>query len=146
MKSIIDPIFDTEYDPRIPEVWSGDGEMRSNEQCREWANQCNCDVIEAQSNQLFLDLDTEESYIIFQEHCRFLKKHFYPFTLHIGPSKSGLPHRHVTVTFKQDLDIMTRIALQACLGSDPMRELISVRRAIDKEDNIVIFFEPKVTT
>jgi hypothetical protein len=29
------------------------------------------------------------------------------------------------------------------MGSDPTRELISVRRAMDSEENVVIFFEKR---
>jgi len=45
------------------------------------------------------------------------------------PSKSGLPHRHVVVRTEYVLSVEARIALQAIVGSDPMRELMSLARA-----------------
>ena len=72
-----------------------------------------------------------------------LKKHFWFTGETTTPSGSGLPHRHVIITLGKPMDLLARIALQACMGSDPTRELLSVRRALDKEENVVIFFEKK---
>jgi hypothetical protein len=46
----------------------------------------------------------------------------------------------IEVTGRQ---LFVDIALQACLGSDLTRELLSVKRAGDGEENVVVFFEKK---
>jgi hypothetical protein len=60
-------------------------------------------------------------------------------------SPSGEPgHAHVVVTLERPVrDMRERIMLQALLGSDPMRELLSWRRLEDgaDEDAISLFFE-----
>lgn len=43
-------------------------------------------------------------------------------------SKSGLPHRHVYLRASRALSSLERVALQACLGSDRKRELLSLLR------------------
>jgi hypothetical protein len=127
----------------VPDASSGEGILRSSQQCKEWADHLKCDVIEATDKQLFVDLDTETQFKLFEFQIKLLKKHFYFLSYRVEPSKQGLPHRHVTVELADPYPLMTRIALQACLGSDPARELLSVRRAMDQEDNVVIFFEKK---
>jgi hypothetical protein len=130
----------------IPDASSGEGVMRSFEQCQEWAEKFKCELKTATDKQLFVDLDTEVQWQIFQHQIKLLKKHFYFVGWKVLPSKQGLPHRHVTVEMVNPYDLITRIALQACLGSDPTRELLSIRRAMNQEENVVIFFEPKEVT
>jgi hypothetical protein len=49
----------------------------------------------------------------------------------------------VVVELGREYPEIVRIAMQACLGSDPTRELLSVRRSRDEEENVVIFFEKR---
>lgn len=131
------------FEHHIPDASSGDAILRTYDQMREWAESIDCDVIEATSKQLFVDLDTEAQYTLFKTQIKLLKKHFYYETYKVTESKQGAPHRHVVVTMDKPYPLVTRIALQACLGSDPARELLSIIRAQDGEDNVVIFFEKK---
>lgn len=57
------------------------------------------------------------------------------------PSPSGLPNRHVTITLNIPLTPFSRIAFQAALGSDPMRELLSLQRAVQGIKDATVFFE-----
>ena len=127
----------------IPEAWSGDGLLRTKDQCDEWAAKLGCDVVVASDRQLFIDIDTDYQFELFNKQLSLLKKHFYFGKVDIKPSKQGLPHRHITVNLYAPYSLIERIALQACMGSDPTRELISVRRAMDQEENVVIFFEKR---
>lgn len=128
----------------IPDVCSGDGIARTWEQCQEWAEKINCVCIQATDTQLFIDIDTERAYAIFKETSRKMKWGTQWFkSMRETPSKQGLPHRHIVIELRQLQPLIVRIAMQAALGSDPMRELLSIRRALDGEDNVVIFFEPK---
>lgn len=129
---------------RIPEAFSGDGILRSTEQCNEWAKKIGCSVVGATDEQLFVDIDTEAQFNIFKYQIKLLKRHFwFEKDYKVTPSKQGLPHRHITIKLMSPLPLLARIALQACLGSDPTREMLSVRRALDNEENVVLFFEKK---
>lgn len=132
-----------EHFEHVPDASSGDGILRTYEQCQKWAETLKCGLLIANDKQLFVDLDTEEQYTQFKFQIKLLKKHFWFSGWTEAPSMSGLPHRHIVVTMHDAYPVMTRIALQACLGSDPTRELLSVRRAHNNEDNVVIFFEKK---
>lgn len=131
----------------VPEVWSGDGKIRTHEQCVTWANTLNYDIKYPDSYQLFIDIDSELAWkrflVLYDRFDKILGLHTRSSW---SPSKSGLPKRHVIVYLSEQYDLPTRIAFQAILGSDPMRELISMKRALNDEnpDTIVCFFEPKV--
>jgi|SRR5580704_3831947 hypothetical protein len=127
----------------VPDASSGDGIIRTEEQCREWAESIGCDLIVATDTQLFIDIDTEAQFDVFKVNLLVLGKHFAVRRTSLTPSKQGLPHRHIVVDLHGAWPLMTRIAMQAALGSDPMRELLSIRRAVNEEENVVIFFEPR---
>ena len=109
-----------------------------------------CDVVKPDIDQLQLDLDTEEAYewfrirlLEFQQHSNFgvhVEEHF---------SKSGTPHRHITLTLTDEygnpveLDEWQRITLQFALGSDAIRETLNAWRLLRGEPNPTRLFEPK---
>lgn len=127
----------------VPEVWSGDGVMRTQERCAEWAAQLGCDLVVASDRELFIDIDTEHQFQVFSHVVRALKTHIACKVVRIDPSKQELPHRHIVVELREPLPLVVRVALQAALGSDPMRELLSTIRAMNGEENVVLFFEKK---
>jgi hypothetical protein len=127
----------------VPAASSGDGVLRTIEQCEEWAEKFSCNLRSAGDNQLFVDIDTEAAWALFNYQLKLLEKHLPFRSWTVSASKQGLPHRHVVIDLAIDYPLLARIALQACLGSDPTRELLSIRRAMDGEENVVIFFEPK---
>lgn len=53
---------------------------------------------------------------------------------------------HVLLTLSRDLDHTTRIALQSMLGSDPMRELLNLRRVLCGADDPIALFRPPDTS
>lgn len=127
----------------VPDASSGDGIIRTSEQCQEWAENLGCICIEATDKQLFIDIDTPEQFDQFMKGMYVLRNQQIVGKYTATPSKSGFPHAHMVVNLMEPQTLMTRIALQAALGSDPMREALSIKRALDKEDNVVIFFEKK---
>lgn len=136
--------LDGEGKPFVAEIWSGDGILRTEEQCQAWADHLGCDVRYPTPSQLFVDIDNEQSWAMFQMVWGKLKWHLFNLTLckpfpgyTVTPSKSGGERRHVVVETGCDLSEPMRIALQAVLGSDPMREMISlVRNLRNKEREI----------
>lgn len=76
-------------------------------------------------NQLFLDIDSEDDFDLFNEQLHVLKQHLTVSGVEVTVSKSGLPHRHVVVTLGRKVSKLERIALQTMLGSDRVHELLS---------------------
>lgn len=109
----------------------------------------NCTVVYPNANQLQLDIDSQEAQdmhlqllgLYSADPIQLFKVVLYEST----PSKSGHPHRHVTITLQNDITDEQRITLQALLGSDRKRELISLRRLLNGETRVTRFFEPKLT-
>jgi hypothetical protein len=99
-------------------------------------------------NELFIDIDTVEQYA---QHLNLLTI----FTNHeeiegtiASVSPSGKPGRfHVVVRLKRPVvDETERVMLQALLGSDTKRELLSWRRIDDGAEDkaISVFFEKPI--
>ena len=137
--------------PRVPDPDSGDGVVRTDEQMKAWAEVLGCDYRLAKENELFVDIDSETAWKLFEHVFPVVGKHFcspplpkdWKMNCVVTPSKSGLPKRHVVVKLAQAQPLLVRIALQAALGSDGRREAISTLRATQGEPNVVVFFEPK---
>lgn len=84
-------------------------------------------------NELYIDIDNDTQYSQFKRAFNLLKKHTPSVTYIDTPSYSHLPHRHIVVTLPFKVGYFARIALQASLGSDSFRELLSVMRALQGE-------------
>jgi hypothetical protein len=105
------------------------------------------EVVVAKENELQVDLDhvlnTEHLPRVFQDVYELLQK-AYPFRVrgyHRTVSKSG--NTHVTIKLGQDLPLETRIAWQACFGSDPRHEALTLIAAKRNVKNPILMFEPK---
>lgn len=93
---------------------------------------------------VFLDLDTEEAFETMSARIVDLKRMgFLLVMVSCAPSRSGLPHRHVILRANQALSETERIALQACLGSDLMRELFSLVRVWRGETATTLYEDPE---
>lgn len=135
-----DPLLNGAYldekgKPFVAEIWSGDGILRTEEQCRAWADHLGCEVRYPTPSQLFVDIDNEQSWAMFQMVWGKLRRHLFSLSsckcfpgYTVSPSKSGGDRRHVVVEMGMELSEEVRIGLQAVLGSDPMREMISLVR------------------
>lgn len=93
----------------------------------------------AEDRELQIDLDTdaqEEQY----RRMRPLMEDVYPIEEVIEtPSKSG--RTHVRIFTAYPLSVEERIALQAILGSDPRKELCSLRRWLKGDQIPILLFE-----
>lgn len=121
----------------------------------EAAEEVGCYVITPGDNQLFLDIDSEEVLTSFHRRWKEVSgmQHYgseigKESTVKITPSKSGLPNRHIVVTLfdnygeRYKITESQRIMLQFALGSDPVRETLSVYRWLCRVENPTRFFEP----
>ncbi len=94
--------------------------------------------------ELFIDIDSEEANANFERLLKACPPGLVE-RFERAPSPSGAPgHYHVVVLLSRDVKSDTeRVLLQAVLGSDPMRELLSWRRIENGSDSasVSIFFE-----
>jgi NDP-sugar pyrophosphorylase family protein len=90
------------------------------------------DILVPDTHELFIDIDTEENYQRFLVGIARLQQEFDEPLGKVEytekPSKSGLPKRHVIVSLPFDVTPAERIAYQAVLGSDLVREVLSLFR------------------
>lgn len=113
----------------------------------EVAKSRNMCVVLPQSNQLQIDLDTEEDYQEFlrrfdefradgnETFNRGIKTEIYC-------SASGFPHRHVYITFKdRTFTELERILIQAALNDDPLRVYLNTKRFLYGVKNPSRLFE-----
>lgn len=102
-----------------------------------------CNVLFPEDDELFIDIDTDEQYELMQERLRKFPNMMFMRAEIIRdvPSASGLPHRHVTVKIGEPLPPEVRAAMQMFLCSDPVREILAIRRVLQGVDNPIIFIE-----
>lgn len=97
-------------------------------------------------NELQIDIDDRASEDLFWELYRSIFIRYFESGKEpkVTPSKSGGEKKHITVTLTRDVTAMERILLQACLGSDRKRELLSFIELIKGDAMPTLFFEPDV--
>jgi hypothetical protein len=152
-----DPLFEAIDDP-IEEPMLTDKELKdimkcekdedslydmSDEAANKAATKKGLVVVYPKDNQIQIDIDSEEAY---KEYRARFEKLFndnltaenidMPGYMKIQtiPSSSGLPNRHIYITFYNRYTAFTaqeRIHLQSVLGSDPMRELLDTKRLLE---------------
>ena len=103
-----------------------------------------CVVVAPGPRELFLDIDDAQSLAVFDRNVERLRE-VLPMTWSKRPSPSGADGRyHIVVTLERDLvGVQERILLQALLGSDLTREVLSYQRAVRGDDVPTLFFERK---
>jgi hypothetical protein len=114
------------------------------------AEKINCNCVSPNKNQLQLDLDSDEQYKLFKKRYReyiIIAGHLTDYEVQgycVRPSKSGLPHRHITITVTgHEFDRWERVCLQFMLGSDFIRESLNTLRLVSGHPNPSILFEKK---
>ena len=90
-------------------------------------------VLTAQPNQLFIDLDSDDAWLVFQQRFAFCQRHEENGSpaLHVSAqwwSRSGRPHRHIVLESRCTWTVEQQIMWQALLGSDPIKEYLTLLR------------------
>jgi len=99
-------------------------------------------IVYPKPNELQLDIDTQQQMDQF-DRLKWLFDSQLPATeFKMAHSKSGEGY-HITVTLPFDVTNIERIALQAALGSDPLRELLSIFRYSRNDAEPTLFVERK---
>ena len=93
-------------------------------------------------NELFIDIDSDEGHALFTRMRSVLEINGIHFTeVKIEASRTE-GHMHIRATLPFDVTDEVRILLQAVLGSDPKRELLSwLRIHSDMDRAPTVFFE-----
>jgi hypothetical protein len=98
-------------------------------------------VVLPADNELFLDIDDEESLALFKS-CVEMMEHKVKLEWNMKPSPSGRSGRfHITVKMPRAVTPIERVAIQAFMGSDRKRECLSWCRLQDGETTVTRFFE-----
>jgi len=110
------------------------------------ATNLGCVLVAPQGNQLQLDIDSNDMFTNYKTRLKILRENFpqYQFTEEIHNSRSRLPGKyHVTLTFSNMLfDGTSRCAWQMMLGSDPVREALSMFGVLMGHETPSCLFEP----
>lgn len=101
------------------------------------------DVVEPAGDELQLDIDDLSDMRFVDEMIGLLSISDIGVRIHkVTSSKSGNTHVYLRLEWPCQLDAVTRIALQACFGSDRKRELLSLLRHVFKTQHPpTVFFE-----
>jgi hypothetical protein len=95
-------------------------------------------------NELFIDIDTRDQLATFERNFEVLRRYIPVEECTETPSKRGWPHVHIVVRLKHAVTSIERIAMQTALGSDPMREILSIARVYTNQQHATCFFEDLV--
>jgi hypothetical protein len=103
----------------------------------------NCNLIVAKPNELLLDYDQAEMPIEYYRMLPLVKKLFGVAGIERWSSRGGNCHVRIRLWVSK-LDWGQRIALQAAMGSDPVKEMIALSRGHFKiREEPVVLFQPK---
>lgn len=107
----------------------------------------NADVVMSTPYTLLLDLDTVAGEQQFARNLPVVQEYYHVELKDTWPSKSGAGHRHVVLELGQPLPLQDRVLLQAILGSDPKREMLSFIRLKNEPerepDTMSMLFRPR---
>lgn len=99
-------------------------------------------VILPEANQLLIDIDNEADYQVWSRARHLIEKTLKIKKVVETPSKSEKPGKwHITVDLGVTLTAAERITLQAMLGSDRMREILSFFRLQNTDSEPTLFYE-----
>lgn len=113
-------------------------------QTEERADERGMEIRYPKANELFVDIDSARDFARFKTMVEMLGRIEPVKGWTDTPSASGGQHRHITVTLGRTVSDFERIALQAMLGSDLKRELLSFEQLkTGVNPHPTVFFEPK---
>jgi hypothetical protein len=93
-------------------------------------------------NEILLDLDSEQMLQEAMSRFRVMFDQERGWYSYCYPSASGAPHYHCIIRGPHPFSDAAACAFQSVLGSDPMREFLTMQRIMRKVDNPIRLFEP----
>lgn len=116
----------------------------SDETARAKAERYGCDILYSTPRTLLLDIDSEDALERYYTALHMLADNgvYIVESDNIFISRSG--KRHIVVTLKdRDYSLIERIMLQALLGSDINRELLTYIGSLHGQENPCLLFRPR---
>lgn len=89
-------------------------------------------INEPHDNELQVDLDGIKFPEYFQSHLELISQWNKVVDVRYTTSKSG--NRHAYIELTNPISQMERMLFQACLGSDPLRELLTYKNTLDPKN------------
>lgn len=127
-----------------PPAAPGEYEVDTSEEAFSKAKARGLVALAPKPNELFVDIDDEQSMEAFALRRAIFDRHILPLPglVEAVPSKSGRPGKfHITLQLERDITDLERVLFQLMLGSDPVRELLSYRRILNGDPHATLFFE-----
>lgn len=128
------------------EPWESPYEMKSEEQLKEKADSFGCDLLVADDRTLLVDLDTPDSvgrFMYMIEAVADTCRSRVTFQSHEVVKSRG-DGWHGIVRLAEPLPLPERVALQAILGGDPLREFLTLTEFLLCGHSVVCLFRPRV--
>lgn len=116
-----------------------------NETREEYIAKCEAEglvVCYPKEDELFIDIDNEKHYEEYQRTSAILFREADITQVKETISKSGTG-KHIRIKMPFAMSDVERIAWQAALGSDPVRELLSMLRYMEEDTQPTLFVEAK---
>jgi hypothetical protein len=110
------------------------------------AEECNCDIEYSDSYTLQLDIDSPEALSYYHLNKYLLDMVVTANYNSVTKTEERLSRNgntHIIIRFENPISIHERILLQACLGSDRKRELLSYIRHLNGIEQPILLFKPK---
>jgi len=98
-------------------------------------------IVMPEPNEIQIDIDSRYQQKVFTEQLDILRREFGDLEIIQTESKGGPPGKHYRIFFIRDLSPIERIAYQAALGSDPIKELLSIFRLEKGDDHPSLLVE-----
>lgn len=105
-----------------------------------YADNNNLDVVYPQDDELQIDIDTVGQRETFNRALEIARNNGYDVQV-IKETVSRSGNRHVYLKWPSNLSAQARILLQACFGSDPVREFLSYHRLANGNDQPTLLYE-----
>jgi len=99
------------------------------------------EVLFPSPNQLYLDLDSEESVNLFLNNLNMLDRHISINQCGYQESRTPGKYHGIVELNAPVMSDMERVLLQAILGSDPKREFLSYMRILKRDPHPTLFIE-----
>jgi hypothetical protein len=113
-------------------------------QTEERADERGMEIRYPKDDELFVDIDSARDFTRFKTMVEMLGRIERVKGWTDTPSASGGQHRHVVVTLGRHVGPLERVALQAMLGSDLKREMLSYEQLkTGSNPHPTVFFEPR---
>ena len=124
----------------------GEDEYDFDKNCDEVAASRGLVVVLPKANQLQIDIDSESAFAEFERRYRGIETEWL-VKREARISASGLPHRHIYLTFQdRTFGNIERVMMQAALGDDSVRVFLNMMRIERNVPNPSRLFEkPPVT-